>query len=50
MIAVVWGVVRLAVWPTLFGAVLVYTGKLWLLDRMAWLYEDVKTDAVRDGS
>lgn len=49
MIGVVWGVVRLAVWPTLLGAVLVYAGKLWFLDRMVWLYEDVQTDAVRDG-
>lgn len=37
---VIWGVVRLAVWPTLFGAALVYAGKLWFLDRMVWLYED----------
>jgi hypothetical protein len=39
---VVWGVVALAVWPTLFGAALVYAGKLWFLDRMVWLYEDMK--------
>jgi hypothetical protein len=39
---VVWGVVQLAVWPTLFGAALVYAGKLWFLDRMVWLYEDTK--------
>jgi hypothetical protein len=37
-----WGVVQLAVWPTLFGAVLIYAGKLWYLDRMVWLYEDMK--------
>ncbi|MFB6247207.1 MAG: DUF6653 family protein [Salinibacter sp.] len=30
----VWGVVRLTVWPTLFGAALVCAGKLWFLDRM----------------
>lgn len=39
---VVWGVYRLALWPTLFGSVLIYAGKLWLLDRMVWLYEDMK--------
>jgi len=41
MLVVVWGVVRLAVGPTLLGATLVYAGKLWFLDRMVWLYEDV---------
>lgn len=39
---VVWGVVQLSVWPTLFGMMLVYAGKLWFLDRMVWLYEDMK--------
>lgn len=38
----VWGVVALAVWPTLTGAALVYLGKLWFLDRMVWLYEDMR--------
>jgi len=37
-----WGVVQLAVWPTVFGAALIYAGKLWFLDRMVWLYEDMK--------
>jgi hypothetical protein len=41
MVGVAWGVARLAVWPTLLGVVLVYAGKLWFLDRMVWLYEDV---------
>jgi hypothetical protein len=40
-LVVIWGVVQLAVWPTLCGAALVYAGKLWFLDRMVWLYEDV---------
>lgn len=31
----------LAIWLTLFGATLVYAGKLWFLDRMVWLYEDM---------
>jgi hypothetical protein len=38
---VVWGLVTLAMWPTLFGSVLIYCGKLWFLDRMVWLYEDM---------
>jgi hypothetical protein len=37
----VWGLIDLAVWPTLFGAALVYCGKLWFLDRMVWLYADM---------
>jgi uncharacterized protein DUF6653 len=40
-ILVVWGLVTLAVWPTLLGSVLIYCGKLWFLDRMVWLYEDM---------
>ncbi|WP_107669242.1 DUF6653 family protein [Cyanothece sp. BG0011] len=40
IIFVVFGLVKLAVYPTLMGAILVYTGKLWFLDRMVWLYQD----------
>lgn len=39
---VVWGVVVLAVWPTVFGAVVVTLSKLWFVDRMVWLYEEMK--------
>ncbi|HEU4559603.1 MAG TPA: DUF6653 family protein [Longimicrobium sp.] len=39
---VVWGLARLEPWPLLFGAALVYAGKLWFLDRMVWLYDDMK--------
>ncbi len=42
VIFLIWGVIVLAIWPTLFGAALVYSGKLWFLDRMVWLYEDMK--------
>jgi len=44
MLVVAWGVVRLAVWPTLLGTTLAYAGKLWFLDRMVWLYEDVSAE------
>ena len=37
-----WGLWALAIWPTLFGATLIYAGKLWYLDRMVWLYEDMR--------
>jgi hypothetical protein len=39
---VLWGVLTLGVWPTLFGAALVYLGKLWFLDRMVWLWRDTR--------
>lgn len=38
----IWGIWQLHPWATLMGIVLVYTGKLWFLDRMVWLYEDMK--------
>lgn len=37
----VWGVVSLAVVPTVLGAAVVIGGKLWYIDRMAWLYADM---------
>jgi Family of unknown function (DUF6653) len=40
-IFVIWGLVALAIWPTLLGASLIYSGKLWFLDRMVWLYQDM---------
>ena len=42
MIVLAWGVIDLAIWPTLLGVVLVYAGKVWFLDRMVWLYHDMK--------
>jgi len=38
----IWGLYALQIWPTIFGVLLVYVGKMWFLDRMAWLYEDMK--------
>ena len=40
-LVVVWGVARLAVWPTALGLTLVIGGKFWYIDRMAWLYSDM---------
>ncbi len=42
MILVILGVVVLSVWPTMVGAILSITFKLWYVDRMVWLYEDMK--------
>jgi len=39
---VIWGVLFFEIWPLLVGLSLVYCGKLWFLDRMVWLYEDMK--------
>jgi len=39
---VVWGIFRFEIWPLLMGISLVYLGKLWFMDRMVWLYEDMK--------
>lgn len=39
---VVWGVIGLAIWPTVCGAIVAILSKLWFLDRMVWLYEDMK--------
>lgn len=41
-IFIIWGVITLAVWPTVFGFALIDFGKLWFIDRMVWLYEDMK--------
>jgi len=38
----IYGVVRLQVWPTIFGIALANLGKSWFLDRMVWLYEEMK--------
>ena len=42
MLFVFWGVFVFDIWPTIFGLALVYSGKLWFLDRMAWLWEDMR--------
>jgi hypothetical protein len=38
----IWGLWDRGIWPTVLGAVLIYAGKVWFLDRMVWLYEDMK--------
>jgi hypothetical protein len=41
-IVVLWGLLELAIWPTLLGMAVVFLGKMWFVDRMVWLYEDMK--------
>ena len=38
----IWGLYTLRLWPTVLGVLLVYLGKMWFLDRMVWLFEDMK--------
>jgi len=38
----IYGLVILSIWLTILGVALVYLGKMWFLDRMVWLYEDMK--------
>jgi hypothetical protein len=38
----IWGLVILAVWPTILGGIVMIISKLWFCDRMVWLYEDMQ--------
>ncbi len=38
----IYGLVVFAVWPVVAGILLVHTGKLWYIDRMVLLFDDVK--------
>ncbi|MEJ3658680.1 DUF6653 family protein [Actinomycetes bacterium KLBMP 9759] len=38
----VWGLVRLEVWPTCTGAALVVLAQLWRIDRLAWMYDELR--------
>ncbi|OPY38321.1 MAG: hypothetical protein A4E35_00744 [Methanoregula sp. PtaU1.Bin051] len=42
MLLTLWGVLVLDPWPAILGMAFVYCGKLWFLDRMVWLWEDMK--------
>lgn len=41
MVFVIWGLIALNPWPVVLGAVVVYLGKLWFLDRMVWLFSEM---------
>ena len=36
------GLYRLNLWQTVAGIICVYFGKIWFLDRMVWIFEDMK--------
>ena len=39
-----WGLWAFDPWAIAFGLLLTVGGKLWFLDRMVWLYEDMAPD------
>ena len=41
-VLVVWGVIALEPGTVVFGFSIVLLGKLWFVDRMVWLYEDMR--------
>jgi len=44
LILAIWSCIYYSVWGAVLGVCLVYLGKSWFLDRMVWLYEDMKND------
>src|SRR5690606_18965554 len=42
MILTIYALIALALWPAILGIALAYLGKSWYLDRMVWLFEDMK--------
>ena len=39
---IIWGVLMFDLWPTLFGTMLAYLSKLWFVDRMVWIWQDMQ--------
>ena len=44
MILAIWSIVYYSIWGAVLGVALAYIGKSWYLDRMVWLYEDMKNE------
>ena len=42
MLLAIWATVEYSIWGAILGIALAYLGKSWFLDRMVWLYEDMK--------
>ena len=42
MLLAIWATVEYSIWGVILGIVMAYLGKSWYLDRMVWLYEDMK--------
>jgi hypothetical protein len=44
MILAIGSIIFYSIWGALLGIALAYIGKSWYLDRMVWLYEDMKNE------
>ena len=44
LLLTIWSIVYYSGWGAVAGVILTYLGKSWFLDRMVWLYEDMKED------
>lgn len=42
LVLAIWSTVTYSVWGAVLGVTMAYLGKSWFLDRMVWLYEDMK--------
>ena len=42
MLLAIWATVYYSIWGAVLGIVMAYLGKSWYLDRMVWLYENMK--------
>lgn len=38
----IYGLYHFNFWITILGTIIIYAGKMWFLDRMVWLFEDMK--------
>ena len=44
LILSIWSTVYYSEWGAVLGVTMAYLGKSWFLDRMVWLYEDMKNE------
>ena len=38
----IWGLIKLLIWPTLFGGAIALLAKTWFIDRMVWVFEETQ--------
>ena len=41
-IILIYGLAVLQIWPTLLGGAIAFVGKIWHVDHMVWLFDDMK--------
>jgi hypothetical protein len=44
LILALWSIAYYSAWGAILGVTMAYFGKSWFLDRMVWLYEDMKNE------